>query len=299
MATCVRSAWLDLTGDGTITVPLESPAGGWFCQSLDLGYPVVREVVANRPDQDGVDDRTQYMGSRVVTADITALAGAGAQIDAVAAQFARFMQPSARPVLHYILDRPGAAERTLVLRGSGYTWPIAGPSQRDIQLQFVAADPVSRSPTMQTATAYAGAPGGGRVYPLTFNRTYPAGGSSATTATITSGGDVAIRPTLRIYGPITAPEVNLFPFPAGPAFVVMFLGSFHIDAGHFVDIDTAHKTAWTDGDPTQSVLASIDWINSRWYPLPVSPGYTQMTLTGGNTSGVTQVVASWQDGYLS
>ena len=49
------------------------------------------------------------MGTRVVSADITALAGAGARIDDVADNFAPFMVPSARPVLHYVLDRPGAS----------------------------------------------------------------------------------------------------------------------------------------------------------------------------------------------
>jgi hypothetical protein len=46
--TCVRSAWLVL---GAKTVLLEDEAAGYFCESLDLGYPAPREVTENRPDQ--------------------------------------------------------------------------------------------------------------------------------------------------------------------------------------------------------------------------------------------------------
>ena len=137
---CVRTAWLTLDG---MSMPLENEAAGYFCGSLDLGWPVVREVVNDRPNADGTDDLTTLMGARAVTADITAIAGVGAVIDAVASGFGPFMVPSVRPVLHYVLDVPGAAERTLTLRASGYAWPIVGPFTRDVQLQWVAADPIA------------------------------------------------------------------------------------------------------------------------------------------------------------
>jgi hypothetical protein len=299
--TCTRTAWLEL---GTLTLALEDDDAGYFCQSLDLGYPDVREVVNNRPDQNGIDDRTRLMGGRTVTANITALAGAGARIDAVAASFAPFMVPSARPVLHYVLDRPGAAERTLTLRAAGYSWPIVGADERDIQLQWVAADPVARDPTLRTATAWAGASNSpGRLYNLTFNRIYPVGGGGPVPGTISSPGDLPVTPALRIYGPITGPVVNFAMTNPTGAIAVYFLADYRIDAGHFVDVDTAARTAYIDGDTTQSALSAIDWsqMGNGWPVLPVLPGSTQMTLTalGGNTTGVTQVVATWQDGYLS
>jgi hypothetical protein len=302
MATCVRQAWLDLYGDGSTTIQLENGAAGYFCGSLDLGYPTVRTVSSNRPDQNGEDDRTQYMGGRVVTANITAVTGAGARIDAVASSFGPYMDPSARPVLHYILDRPGTAERTLVVRGSGYAWPIVGPDQRDIQLQWVAADPVVRDTVTQTVTASAGVSGGaGRVYPLTFNRSYPAGGSAAgTTGTIVSHGDIKVRPLVRIYGPISGPGMYVHFAPSvGPTADLRFVSSFRVDAGHWVDVDTRTKTALMDSDPTQSVLASLDWLNTTWPALPVAPASTTMNLYGAGTSNVTQAQSIWQDGFLT
>jgi hypothetical protein len=238
------------------------------------------------------------MGGRVVTADITALAGAGARIDDVADNFGPFMVPYARPVLHYILDRPGAAERVLTLRASGYSWPIVGPSQRDIQLQWLAADPVVRDPATRTVTAWSGSGGAGRVYPLVFNRQYPTSGGSPITGVISSPGDVAVRPLLRIYGPITGPDVRLSP-QSGAWFDVKFVASFVINAGDWVDVDTVAKTAFLRGDPTQSVLGQVDWLNTTWPVLPVAPATSNLNLYGSGASGVTQVQAIWHDGYMS
>jgi hypothetical protein len=294
--TCVRQAWLTL---GSLSVPLESWSGGWFCSNLDLGFPEVREVINNRPDTDGAVDRTQFMGARLVSAEIKAEAGAGARIDDVADNFAPFMVPSARPVLHYILDRPGAAERTLTLRAVGYSWPIQGNIERDIQLQWKAADPIVRDPVVQTVTALAGAAGGsGRTYPLVYSRTYPTGGGAPSTATIASQGDLPVRPLLDIYGPITGPVVTFTPSVGAPS-KVAFVAAFRIDQGHYVQVDTVAKTAYLDGPGGASELAWLDWFNTAWPVLPVNPATTTMGLAGGSTTGSSQAQAIWQDGYLT
>jgi hypothetical protein len=300
-ASCVRRAWLTL---GSKSIELDNPSGGWFCTSLDLGAPSVRDVLYNAPDQDGQIDLTNYLGGRVVTASITALVGAGAQIDAVAAAFAPFMVPSARPVLHFILDRPGAAERVLTVRGAsgGYSWPIIGANQRDIALQWVAADPIVRDPAWHTIMAWSGAvASGGRTYPLTFNRVYPGGGGAVVNANLQSPGDVAVVPLLQVYGPISGPRVNFTDQVSGEAWTLNFVSAFRIDQGHRVDIDCAARTAYLDGDITQSVLGSLDWASVRagWPVLPPLPNWQVLHLAGSSTSNVTQCVASWQDGYLS
>jgi IPT/TIG domain len=294
---CVRKAWLTL---GSLMQPLEDEDGGYACTQLDLGYPAVREVVTNRPDQNGIDDRTTLMGARVVTADISALASAGAVIDAVATAFAPYMLPSARPVLHYVLDRPGATERTMTLRASGYSWPIKGAKRRDIQLSWVAADPVARDPTVHSATAWAGSSGAiGRTYNLTFNRVYPAGGMPPTVGQIRSPGDVPVRPMLRIYGPITDPSVQLSTPAPVVNYLIRFVAGFRIDPAHFVDVDTNAKTVYLDGDTTKPAMASLDWQRTSWPVLPAGNAINYLYLTGTSTSQVSQVVATWSDGYLS
>jgi hypothetical protein len=298
-ATCVRRAWLTL---GAQSIALDNPAAGYFCQSLDLGAPVVRDVTVNRPDQHGLDDRSAYFGGRTITVDITAIRSGGAQIDAVAASFAPYMLPGARPVLHYVLDRPGAPERTLTVRGESYDFLIVGPNQRDIVLTFIAADPIVRDPTVQMATSWSGSTGSGRVYNLTFNRIYPTGGA-VVNATIITHGDLPAQPMLSIYGPITTPKVTFRTLVNNTLFQVWGVGGFAIAAGHYCAIDTAHKTAYMDGDPAQNVLGSVDFLNTIWPVIPPSPDGATMTLAGdpagGVMTGVTQVQATWQDQFLT
>lgn len=294
---CVRTAWLDL--GGTI-LKLEDSTMGYFCESLDLGYPAVREVVSERPDQNGIDDRTQYMGARVITADIKALVGAGAQIDAVASSFGPFMNPAVRPVLHYVLDRPGNPERSITVRASAYGWPVAGPFNRSIHLSWVAADPVIRDATTKMVAAWAGSgTGGGRIYNLTFNRTYPAGGSTATTATVAPLGDVGIRPMLRIYGPATFPQVSWYLYPSGQSGWIKTLPGYQVLTGHYLEINTATKLVLVDGDPNQPAMTAIDWPNSSWPLIGPAPAYARMALSATSTSGNSQVQISWRDGYLT
>jgi hypothetical protein len=268
---CQRGAWLEL---GSATVPFEDPAGGWFCSSLDLSFPTVRDVLTNRADNTGATDRTQLFGPRTVTVQIEALTGAGARIDAVAAQFAPFMNPAARPELHYVLDRPGLPERMLTVRAANWSWPVVGAYQRSIQLQFVASDPVCYDPTPHTATA-----------------------TAVTIADFTPLGDLPARPFLTLTGPTTGPAVIFTP-ATGPAWMIAFLATFTIPAGHHIDIDTAARTVYYDSDPAQPRLSSIDWTVSSWQSLPPG-GSTAMALTGSATTGATQVTATWQDGYLT
>jgi hypothetical protein len=301
----VRSAWLVL---GANSIPLDNWAAGYGCTTLDLGSPDVRSVTYALPDTDGLADLTQFLGGRVVSADITALVGAGAGIDAVAAAFAPYMVPSARPELHYVLDRPGLPERVLKLRGAAYSWPIAGADERDIQLQWEAADPIARDPRVQSATAWSGSvSAGGRTYNLSFPRAYPGGGGAVVNTTLSTPGDVAIRPHLTVYGPITQPQVGLALQNAGTLFRVYFVASFRIDLGHRVEIDCANHTAFYDGDPTQSVLSSIDWTYltmsagyaNGWPYIPPVPESAVLSLGGSSTNANTQCVATWQDGYLT
>jgi hypothetical protein len=299
--TCVRRAWLTLGGN---TLPLEDESAGYFCTNLDLGAPDVRAVMSANPDRDGMVDRTALMGARIVEADIVALVGAGAQIDAVASLFAPYCIPSVRPVLHYVLDRPGATERVLTLRPAQYAWKIAGPESREIVLQWVASDPIVRDPLVSSASSYAGTGQAGRVYNLAFARAYPIGTQAPTSGRISTPGDTPVHPLVRIYGPISGPKVATQVIDAMGSSInsqlgMTFFGSARVDAGHWLDIDHQRHTILLDSDPTQSMFNAVDWSRSSWLSVPPAPAYCTLTLTGTGTSAITQCVAIWQDGYLS
>jgi hypothetical protein len=281
-----------------VTVDLEDPAAGYFCSELDLASPEVREVKSNRPDMDGVDDRTQFAGGRVVSAKVDALAGAGARIDEVAATFGRYMVPSARPYLHYVLDRGTNPERVVgPLRGVSAAWPIIGDNAREIQLQWIASDPVAYDPASYLATAWAGAAVQvGREYSLTFDRKYAAGpGGEKVDAVFDVHGDYPVQPVVRIYGPITDPVVT---FDTGGNHYAIPFGDFRLDAGDHVTVDTKSHAAYMREDPTASVLAALDWGTLSWPVL--SPGNpVTMSVAGENTTGLSQAQATWNEGYLS
>jgi hypothetical protein len=295
--TCVRRAWLTLP-DGR-SIALEGR--GYFCSNLDLGMPEVREVTNNRPDHNGTNDRTTLMGSRLVSANIVALAGAGARIDEVAAAFGPFMAPGNRPTLHYVLDRGANEERTMVVRGSGYSWPVVGTDERDIQLQWVAPDPAAYGAVTHIAAAWTGSTIRGRVYNRNYPWSYPAGSSSSANAVMRIGGDLPVSPYLRLYGPISAPWVDIVTAIAPVTrFRLTFLGTARIDAGHFVGIDCDKRTVYLDDDPRQSWLPMINWPSTQWPYLAPSPTVSWIMSVGGqNTSHITQVQATWNERFLS
>lgn len=297
---CVRSAWIEATG--MTPIMLENGALGYFCSSLDLGFPIPREVIDNKPDRDGADDRTKNMGPRTITAALTAVAGAGARMDQVASSFGVYMVPSVRCNLHYVLDRGANPERVISgMRAVNYDWPIAGPDTVEIALQWIAADPVARDPSSKTAIAWAGASGGsGRVYNLVFNRIYPAGSGGAIAGIIHSNGEVPVRPILDIYGPITNAQVSISTVAnsLNTAAQIKVVAGYVIAAGHFLRVNTRDKTVYVDGDTTQPAGSAIDWTN--WFWVDLAPQFdNRMTLTGQTTSGSTQVIATWNDGYLT
>jgi hypothetical protein len=267
---------------------------------LDLGSPEVREVVTNRPDHHGVDDRTRYFGSRAISAQVVALAP-DARIDEIASAFHPFMRPEVRPELHYVLDREDNPERMLTLRAAGYAWPIAGAYKREIHLQWIAADPIAWDPADHSSASWAGSTlGAGRVYDLTFPRSYPTGTTPAINGQLRTDGDVAVRPHLRFFGPIAGPEVA---FTASGQLMQRwaFKNSTTIDAGHFIDVDMDARTAYWDGDPGRSAMNEVDWTRPSTWIICV-PGSTYsfaLTADGGGTNQVSQVVATWRDGYLS
>jgi hypothetical protein len=299
---------------------------GWVCQELNVGYPSLREVVNNRPDQHGTDDQTAYFGSRAVTANITSFQDRDTMaLDDIAAQFAPFMVPSARPVLTYSTHSDIGRWRRLTLRPASFDSPMDAPRRiRNIHLGFVAPDPIARDTQQRRAIAQAGdSVRDGRYYngPPTRpgtdfgvidangntgwgfhpDRQYPQGGSDPTVGQIVNDGDVPVSPLLRIWGPIDGPIVwgsYLDTFAnIERRWQVVCRPSLHIDEGQYVDINTDLKTA-VRGGTCQSVLAQVAWMETTWPA--ISPGATSdLRIRGGTTNDATMVEAFWRSGFLT
>jgi hypothetical protein len=277
---CARQAWLV---SGSSLLALEDTAAGYYCSSLDLGFPALREVSNPRPDQHGTDDTTQYYGARGVTAALTAGPLGTKSMDAVAASFGPYMTPAPGPALHYVLDRPGWPERVLSpLRATGYAAPIAGPAERSIQLQWLAAQPFAANPV-----------------PVQNVLGFGTNWQSPPTP-----GDVAAWPVVRFGGPASGPQnVGMQKWPS-----TTYIGHLALNANvsmasaaNWLDVDTYNRTV-TD-ETGASRLDLVDWVNMVWtstVPRSIDMGTDSTVLwapvrNGG--TGATTTRITWYDWY--
>ena len=107
-------------------------------------------------------------------------------------------------------------------------------------------------------------------------------------------------PLLQVYGPITSAVVHLQTVANGFSVTgqIPTVSGYVIPAGHFLQINTRDKTVLYDGDPTQPVGNAIDWQN--YLLIDLTPQMDNvMSLTGQTTTGSSQVIATWNDGYLT
>ena len=294
-----RSAWLTRS-DGTGVLWLDDYVSGYACLELDIGYPDVRAVVSNKPDINGTDDRTRFFGARVVTAKLYAWNGLRT-VDEIAGLFAPYLDPSQRFQLHYTRNAAQGQERILNLRASAFSGPMGIPAKREMQLAWSAPDPYLYAALQSSAVAIPGLPGlPGRTYPLTFPRTYPPGSGAGTSGKLNVLGDVAVWPTVTIYGPVTGPTVTFYS-TAGPAIMqINFSGTLRLDAGQYITVDTAAHSAALMGDPGQSVINQLIQAATYWAPIPPGAPAATIAMTGSNmAANVTNAVATWRDAYLT
>lgn len=295
-----RSAWLMLNGN---RLDLDDYAAGYAMTELDLGFPEVREVVNNRPVQHGIDDQTRYFAGRGITANITAWPGGLKPLDDIVASFGPYMNPGVRPELHYTLISDDYRERVITLRAANFASSMPSPVRRDMQLSWVAPDPVIRDADLKTATAWAGSSSPpGRTYNLTFNRIYPPGSGAPVIAEIVSLGDIPIPPRLMLYGPITGPVIEMQSQAGDGPFIVgtiVFVPSFTVGAGQWVDIDCLSHSAYLNSDSQQSVFNELDFSGLSWPLIYPTPYVNWLSLVGTTTSSISQVQALWQDSYLA
>lgn len=292
-----RQAWLTL---GDVALPLDDAGAGYACTELDLGYPEVREVSHNRPDFDGADDQTALFGPRSVTMTVVAWRGGAQELDDIVSLFTPFLSVRARPVLHLTEQSSTDREKLITLRAQAMGSPMTPPYTRVLNMSFVAADPYLYDATARQVAAWSGSTSPpGRTYDLTFDRWYPPGGGAPVTGYIINGGDVVAFPTFRIFGPVSEPTLSLVG-QRGPNFSMQFRAGFEVDQGHHVAIDTAERTALVDGDPARPVLSQVIWgAQGLVWPALLPLVRYEMHLSGENTSGVTQVIATWREGFLS
>jgi hypothetical protein len=302
-AYCPTPVVLTLSMAGATTLDLMDAAQGFRVEELDIGYPSVREDSNLNPGRNGTLDLTRLFGERAVTITGSLVPSAAGSRQAMWHRLAPFLDPGARPTLTYQVDGD-VSPRTLTIRAYQVTGPYNNRSVSAVQLGFKSANPFAFGTPLRSATVTpVGGTGAGRAYDLTFPRVYPT--PTAQAATLANYGDFTAYPLLRFYGPVTGPYASFNiqgVTPAPPTAWVRFNSTYVIPAGSYVEVDTAARTAFLNGDHTQSVFNQLAINPAEPWPYlpPGAPTVTvQMLLfTNGGTSNATQLVAIWADPFL-
>jgi hypothetical protein len=291
----LRLELLDTLGNVTDSLDLMDQNNGYRVASLDIGFPTVRAVTAALPTRDGDFDTTALFGPSVVTVAGSLIASkAGSRQDA-RAELAHWCQPRLRPRLVYAVDA-AATPVAIGLRGDQMTAIYDNPQVSAFQVSWVAPNPVSYALDVDqiTVAPQQSAAIGGRSYPLTFPRTYPAAGPGGSgQGTIQNDGDYPTWPLFRIYGPCTNPAIYWVTPPGG---AVVFTGGLAVAAGDYLEVNTNAQTALTNGLASASRYSSLDFTQTVWQP--AYAGATVIRFAPATFSAPCQLVALWNDATL-
>lgn len=249
----------------TITLTLGSNVldladDSYHVRSIDIGYPVVREVSSVRPDGFGADDTTEFFGARVVSLDVVCHGDRTALLD----NLAQYLLPSARPVL--TVD-----DRCIRLRPANRAVALTAPPHiAQVQAQFVAPDGVWEDVVESSILITPSFGGGvGRSYSGSRPRTYAAS-TIPSSEIVLNDGTAPAYPVVTLYGPINRPRI----LNVATGTEIKFNRAFA--AGEFVEIDYRERTVRLNGDASLNVLNTLDVSASAWSPL--TPGANRITL---------------------
>lgn len=252
-----------LRATGLPTVLLEGQHGVTV-DTLDLGFPVIRAVTEPRPDADGDLDTTAYLGPRTVTITGVVDAALGFTRQEIFDFLFAFCRPDLRPTLQYRLEND-TEERFITLRADQGSWPINWPGTTGFTLSFRAPYGIQEKVLPELASVDATEPvEAGRVYDLTFDRTYPAS-SPIGVVTMTNEGNAYAYPRLLLYGPVEGPAIENQTTGKRLEFPGLIIAG-----GDFLEIDTREKTIRLNGLAAQSRYSYLDFDVSEWWT--VRPG---------------------------
>jgi hypothetical protein len=121
------------------------------------------------------------------------------------------------------------------------------------------------------------------IFPVTFE------GSVGSGTAVITGGDSRTMPVIRLYGPMSG--VRLENLTTDQSLV--FPGT--IDAGTFLQVETATKSITLGGDPTVGRYSALDRPTSSWWGL--EPGVNLIRLRAASWSGAARAELTWRDAY--
>lgn len=157
----------------------------------------------------------------------------------------------------------------------------------------------------QTATVGLGTPLGGMTFPATFPLTF-GGGTVAGTISASNGGNIEMRPTFTITGPVTNPVVTNATTGWQLSFTNPTQSSFTVLAGDTLVVDTDLHTVQYFSGGVGAGAARRSWViaGSTWPNVPngvggLAPGVNTVQFTSGDASAVAGTLTlNWASAYL-
>lgn len=279
------------------TLPLD-PLKGWGTLNIDLGDPVTREYMENRPDEDGADDYTEFVGASNVTISFE-LVELDQDMWSMITRLRGFTAPRT-PVRMYFQLSDTAPEVYADLRRNTFTNPLNNLWVTNPVIQWtnpggvwktVAESSVNVQPNnpLELGRSY------DRIYGDTVSiswldsdglpwlttpdneewltqglpgstgedRGYPSMEPLGSVQAI-NNGNTAARPLIRIYGPCIDPAISNE--TTGKGFYTI-PGELTIEEGDYVEINYDERTILVNGDDAFSVYDAFDWSISEWWTL--------------------------------
>ena len=234
----------DTGGAPSSTLDFMAVDNGIRVDSLDLGFPTIREAVAPHPTIDGNYDYTSLFGPRVVTVTGSFLPSANyTDRQTMMQALAGWCAPNLRPQLVYAID---ATSPTLVLvvRGSQFSAPASDRRISAFTVSWVAPDPAATAFVAKEVAIAAGE-----------------------TAEVVNAGTYTAWPTFTIAGPCTDPVLE---WRDG---AVTFAG-LELRRGETVVVEPKARRAG-------SRYRNLDFARTRWRGLP--PGMTEVRASAAVT----------------
>jgi hypothetical protein len=280
-----------------------APINGYVPQKIDLGFPEIREVANPRTDAHGIIDSTAYVGARPVVLEValapelTELASTERSLgDTLRA----WLAPAMRPYLVYQLD-PSDPIRRLEVRNTGASY-ISSFVDDDYQIMGIgwkapngfAEDYEATEATTWSTTAPTTETG--RTYDLTFDRGYPAT-EEIEPNSVTVSGNVAVDAVIRLYGPCVSPAISNE--TTGAVLDFSGNGGLTLNAGEYLEVDVRNRTAYLNGDTSQSRYSYLNFSTSSRLPeFRLEPGTNTLRYTPASTTGTPQAVITFRNAWI-
>lgn len=290
MTYCTTPLVLQLVPQTGPTLDLMDERNGIRVESVDLGYPNVRDDVVNRANAHGTFDYTKFWADRVVTVVGSAVPSPAGSRTKALDSLGPFLDPGARFVMRFQFDAD-VPIRYVTLRASAFSAPFTNPAVSAFTVSWKAPDPIIYNVTQQQqAVGPFGAPVyAGRRYSLVFPRQYPSGATNPTILEADNEGSAPVAPLVEIVGPASAVQVQ------SPAFTIGLLPSYAVPAGYTLTIDSKARKVTQGGVDVYQQCGYRP--NGAWPVLPART-ITPVTLSASGTTGATLVRLTWNDGYL-